>query len=154
MATYLLKQPFDVDLAAALEAKTGTTVEELWLDLAIAEAMAYLVAGPARCKSNEWVTWDDLPASVQSILVGVLSRKSQQGETNVVGETIGEYSVKYSDPALFEGKLPRFLHDHEELAISKIAGCGGGLYSVNTGFIDVFDTSSPEQDIDIDLPRN
>jgi hypothetical protein len=145
MATYLLKQPAGVDLADAIESKSGQAVEELWLDLVVAESLAYLAAGPARCKITEWQDWDDLPAAVQSILVGVITRKALQGETNVVGETIGDYSVKYSDPALFEGKLPRFLQDHEELAISKIAGCGGGLYAVTTGFIDVFDASEPEE---------
>jgi hypothetical protein len=143
---YVLKNPAGVDLLDAVESKAGSKPEPMWLDLTLAEAMAYMLAGPARCKAATWTTWDALPAEVQSILLGVLARKVLQGETNVVGETIGDYSVKYSDPALFEGKLPRFLHDHEELAMAKLAGCGGGLKTVNIGITDVIDQSSPEED--------
>jgi hypothetical protein len=61
-------------------------------------------------------------------------------------ETIGDYSVRYSDPALFEGRIPRFLNDGEELAIGRLAGCGGSLRSVRLNGNPVIDHSEPETD--------
>lgn len=148
--TYMLKsidpRVPEVDLLQAIKDRSGiATLTQGWLDNILPELMAYLVAIPARCKIDEWLTWDDVDPRVQAILVGSFARQATTGNTNVVQESIGDYSVKYSDPALFEGRIPRFFTDGEELAIARLAGCGGGLYSVTSTGVPSIDLSTPEE---------
>lgn len=148
---YMLKplKPGDPEtvLLDVLKARTGAQdLTDAWLDPAMIELMAYLIAGPAKCKRDVWLSWEDLPVLVQGILLGALARHASQSSTNVVMETIGDYSVKYSDPALFEGRIPRFLNDGEELAIGRLAGCGGTLRSVRLDGNPIIDHSEPETD--------
>lgn len=138
--TYMLKSVSpnvaEVDLLDAIRNRSGLqSLSQDWLDAILPEMLAYLVAIPARCKIAEWLTWDDIDPRVQAILVGAFSRQAATGNTNVVQEQIGDYAVKYSDPALFEGRVPRWFTDGEELAISRLAGCGGGVYSVPIEFV-------------------
>lgn len=147
--TFMLKsidpRVAEVDLLEAIQNRSGiSTLTQGWLDNILPELMAYLVAIPARCKIDEWLTWDDVDARVQAILVGSFSRQATTGSTNVVAEAIGDYSVKYSDPALFEGRVPRFFTDGEEIAIARLAGCGGTLYSIPTEGVQSIDLSTPE----------
>lgn len=136
----------EADLLAAIQARSGNdSLPQEWLDATLPEMMAYLLAVPAKCRKNEWLSWDDVPALIQSILVGVFARQSITGITNVVQEAIGDYSVKYSDPALFEGRVPRWFTDGEEIAISRLAGCGGYLRSIAVPGIPVIDRNAPEE---------
>jgi hypothetical protein len=133
------------DLLQAIKHRSGhDDLSQEWLDVALPELMAYLLAGPASCKSKDWLSWDDIPDTVQAILVGVFARHGSMGLGSIAEERIGDYSVRYSDPALFEGRIPRFFNDGEEVAIAKLAGCGGSLYSVSTGGIPLHDFSEPE----------
>lgn len=142
------------DLLEVLIARTGSqdlTAE--WLDGLMLETIAYVLSGPAKCKSNEWSTWDDFPVLIQGVLLGNLTRHATQSSTNVVMETIGDYSVRYSDPALFEGRIPRFLTDGEELSIARLAGCGGILKSVKMRGNTPIDLSAPEDGVWDDMNR-
>lgn len=145
----------DVDLLEVIKARSGNdSLSQAWLDAILPEMMAYLLAIPAKCKRNEWEDWDDIPALIQAILVGVFARQAATGNTNVVMETIGDYQVKYSDPALFEGRIPRWFNDGEELAISRLAGCGGSLKSVNVPGIPPVDHSRLEENLYWDSVTN
>lgn len=117
-----------------------------WLDVVVPEMFAYLIAGPAICKKTEWLSWDDLPDPIQAILVGVLARHGSMGGGTVAEERIGDYQIRYSDPALFEGRIPRYFNDGEEHALAKLSGCASSLYSVSTGIMPIHDFSEPEND--------
>lgn len=129
------------DLLRVLQLKAGEALDQDTVDVLLAETMAWLLAGPARCRTDIHV-WDDLPPEAQGILLAVLTRQATGGGSNVVQERVGDYSVKYSDPSLFEGKLPSYLFPDEELALSRIFGCGGDLRSVTTGGIPIKDMST------------
>ena len=134
------------DLLSVVRVKSNRSgLEQEWLDVAVAEMMGYLLAGPAACRGADWHSWDDLPDHAQAILVGVLARHASMGQGTVAEERIGDYQVRYSDPALFEGRIPRYFNDGEELALAKIAGCSRSLYSVTVQGIPVHDMSSPER---------
>ena len=119
------------DLLTILQVKAGEAVSQDLVDVLLLEIIAWLNAGPARCR-DDVTDWDSLPGEAQGILLGVLARQATGGGSNVVQERVGDYSVKYSDPALFEGKLPTFLFEEEELALARIFGCGGDLQTITT----------------------
>lgn len=142
--TYLLRAMAS-DLLDSVKARSSRDdLTQEWLDAILPELMAYLLSGPAACKRETWKTWDDLPDAVQSILVGVISRHSSQGASQVSEERIGDYQIRYSDPALFEGRVPRFFNDGENTALSRLAGCFGRLYTVDTAGVPLHDFSTPE----------
>jgi hypothetical protein len=132
------------DLPEAIEARSGIPVEQSWVDQIVLEGMANLRYGPARCKVNDWLTWDDMTPDAQDIMVAVLARWAVTGNSSVVEERVGNYQVRYSDPALFEGRNHQFFTDGEEVMLSRIAGCGGGLYSLHVGGIPIHDMSANE----------
>ena len=133
------------DLLQAIVDRSGKDdLTQEWLDRILPETLAYLLSGPASCRKLDWLTWDDLPEGVQAILVGVLARHATMGSGSVAEERIGDYSVRYSDPALFEGRIPRFFNDGEELALAKLSGCSGSLYSVDTAGIPMHDFTEAE----------
>jgi hypothetical protein len=131
-----------------VEARSGKTVEQEWLDVMLAEAITNLRFGPARCKRETWLEWDDLDPAAQIIMVSVLSRYVTSGDASVVEERVGDYQVRYADASLFEGRHPQFFTDNEEVMLSRIAGCGGGLYSLSVGGIPIHDMSRPEDMLD------
>lgn len=135
-----------IDLLDLVRVRSGIdTLTQEWLDSALPEMMAYLVAGPAGCKRGEWLVWDDVSADIQAILVGTLSRHATMGQGSIAEERIGDYAIKYSDPALFEGRIPRYFNDGEEHAIGRLAGCYGSLYSVQVEGALIHDLGVPEQ---------
>jgi len=155
---YMLKplDPADpeLDLLTVLKERTGSQdLTADWLNSVMIELIAYVVSGPAKCRRLEWQNWSDFPVLVQGILLGTMTRRATQSATNVVMETIGDYSVRYSDPALFEGRVPRFLNDGEELAIARLAGCGGILKSVKMRGNTPIDLSAPEDGVWDDMNR-
>ena len=125
-----------VDLLDVLQKKAGEQVTEPELDTFLIEMLAWLNTGPARCR-DDWVDWDDLPGEAHGILIGTLSRQINGGGSNVVQERVGDYSVQYADSALFEGRHPTYFLDSEEVALSRIAGCGGSLGGIRLGGIDL-----------------
>jgi len=143
----------EADLLDAIIAKSSKEdLTQEWLDQILPEAIAYLAAGPASCRRQDWTSWDDINPHVQSVLVGVFARHASMGQGSIAEERMGDYSVRYSDAALFEGRLPRFFNDGEELAIAKLAGCFSTLYSVRTGGIPTADHSRVEDDLYQELP--
>ena len=125
-----------VDLLAVMQGKSGEQVTQEQLDTVLFELIAWVNAGPASCR-DDWVDWDALPGEVQGILLGTMSRMLTGAAGNIVQERIGDYSVQYADSALFEGRHPTLLLDSEEVAIAKIAGCGGALGSITTQGIEI-----------------
>lgn len=123
-------------LLDVLQKKAGEQVTEEELDTFLAEMLAWLNTGPARCR-DDWMEWDDLPGEAQGILLGTLSRQITGGGSNVVQERVGDYSVQYADSALFEGRHPTYFLDSEDVALARIAGCGGALGSIKLGGIDL-----------------
>lgn len=137
----------EVNLLPVVVARSGKDdLEQDWLDAIVPEMLAYLVAGPAACRKDEWTSWDLLPEPTQAVLVGVLARHATQGLGNIAEERIGDYAVQYSDPALFEGRVPRWFQDGEEHALAKLSGCSSSLYAVASGGIPVHDFSEAERD--------
>ena len=134
-------------LSAIIDRSGKDDTSQEWLDQALPELIAYLVAGPAVCKQNEWIIWDDLPDTVQAVLVGVLARHSTIGLGSIVQEQIGDYSIRYSDPALFEGRIPRYFTDGEEHTLSRLSGCFSTLYSVSSGGLPIHDMTIPEDSL-------
>ena len=124
------------DLLGIVQEKSGEQVTDEQLSTALFELLAWVNAGPAKCRTD-WNGWDDLPGEVQGILLGTIGRMLSGAAGNIVQERIGDYSVQYADSALFEGRHPTLLLDSEEVAISRIAGCGGSLSSVTTNGVEV-----------------
>lgn len=129
------------DLLDIIKIKAGDDVTQELLDTLLAECFAWMHAGPAACKRDDWLVWDDVPGAVQGILIGVLARHASGGGSNVVAERIGDYSVRYADSSLFEGRQPTFFLDAEEVAIAKVAGCGGALGSLSLGGVPLIGVS-------------
>lgn len=144
--------PEDQLLDAIIAKSSKDDLTQDWLDQVLPECMAYLVAGPASCRRQDWTEWEKIPAMVQSLLVGVLSRHASMGQGTIAEERIGDYSVRYTDSALFEGRIPRFFNDGEELAIAKLSGCFSTLYSVRSGGMPLHDYSRVEEDLYQELP--
>jgi len=142
---YLVRST-SAELLGLVQVRTGRDdITQEWLDSAVAEMLAYLVAGPAVCRASEWLTWDDLPDPVQAILVAVLARQAVQGQGAISEERIGDYAISYSDPALFEGRVPRYFNDGEEHALGRLSGCFSSLYSVAVAGIPIHDFSEVER---------
>ena len=112
----------DQNLLNAVEARSGETVDPLWLEQAELEAMVY-VRNLAPCKADSWLLWNDTPADVQVVIVSALSR-SVMNPNNVKQETIGEYSYTLAAASSgSNGDAGPFTADEVDI-ITSIAGCG------------------------------
>lgn len=138
-------------LLQVVQEKAGEQVTQDQLDAGLLELLAWVRSGPAKCKADVWLTWDDLPGDAQGILLGPLGRMMSGGSGNVVAERIGSYSVQYSDPSLFEGKLPTLLFPNEWDALAQIAGCGGSLTTVRMMGTPIIDYSDTERLLNLEV---
>jgi len=114
------------ELAQAIEDITGKPVDPEWLEQMAAMMLAFIrVLAP--CKRDEWITVEDLPQDVVTILAAALAR-IVMNPRGLKQETIGEYSYSvdtWSNSDVFT--------DMEKRVISSVAGCGGTFKSIVMG---------------------
>lgn len=117
------------DLGASVGVLSGTVPSEEWLAVSVGQVLAHIRL-KAPCRRDEWLTPEDLPADVWSVLVAALARL-QRNPAGYRTEQIGEYSYTFAGG----GVGSSLLTDAEISIVTTAADCAsntGSAYSTRT----------------------
>lgn len=119
-------------LATLMSTRTGKTVTEAWLqanlDEAFGHVMYYASCQDTGDSETGWANPGDLPDRVASVLVSLLARATSNPE-GVRTIQLGEFSQTWAGSV---GGPDGPVTPKEQLIIGRIAGCPGGIVSVET----------------------